>query len=196
MHSSGSPSALVAPKGASDTVVVLDNDEEDMLEVDQLLSHRSPRKRAGKRMSTWSIVGDAEVIAISSDEASDLDNRSTKTLSPTKGNVSRLTFPEFSTSDDRSGLILSSREDISEIPKMPSVIKKHPTEKHRVQRRNAAMLAKYALDLYNSLNYQVFDDKLPRGCYPDGLSSSAKEFCEIIWSKTLMTTAGRAVIKR
>ncbi len=188
----GSLSAFVPFKNVTGACAVHESDEQDVLEVDQLLSHRSPRKRAGKRMSTWSVVGDMEAIAISSDEASELEIPLTPTRFPTNGKASQPTFPNSSTSGglaDRSRLTLSSKDQNSEIPKM-GVMKK------RAQQRNATNLAEYALDLYNSLNYQVFGNKLPQGCYPDGFSSSEKRFCEIIWSRTLMTTAGRAVIKR
>ncbi|KAF9516384.1 hypothetical protein BS47DRAFT_681719 [Hydnum rufescens UP504] len=55
----------------------------------------------------------------------------------------------------------------------------------------------YALELYHSLNVQVFGNRLPHGYSAhDQGDEAVREMCEIVWSKTLTTTAGRAITKR
>jgi hypothetical protein len=76
-------------------------------------------------------------------------------------------------------------------------IQKHPPNK-KVQ---AALLASYAVALYRSLNEEVFEMKLPpaldgQSASTESVSLNGERKCNIVWSKTLKKTAGRAIISR
>ncbi|KAF8344059.1 SprT-like family-domain-containing protein [Cantharellus anzutake] len=193
-------STVLPTDGRGSFVVALDSDEEDALEVDQLLSHRSPRKRPGKRMSTWSMVDGGEIVTISSDEESDFECTSTPTHTGIKDgseNKLRLTASTSYGLPNKQPLLLKDgntpRLPATPTPKTTALAR--PNIVMHSKRKHATELQEYALNLYNSLNHQVFGNNLPQGCHSGSFSSNHK-CCEIIWSKTLMTTAGRAVIKR
>lgn len=63
-----------------------------------------------------------------------------------------------------------------------------PSKKHVRE-----MLARYAEELYTSLNETVFSTKLPPVKTPQNNEPNP---CEIVWSNTLKKTAGRAIVKR
>ena len=78
---------------------------------------------------------------------------------------------------------------------VPSGSRKSTSTRNRPpsKKRVREMLARYAEELYTSLNETVFSTKLPPVKTPKNNDPNP---CEIVWSNTLKKTAGRAVVKR
>jgi hypothetical protein len=162
-------------------------------------------KRKGKRMSVWSVMDQAEVISISSSSSSSEndsdDNESARRRMPVP-----LLRPPFKSdsSTPKSQPKSTPRKNIFTVPpasgRTPQRLATASVSSftgNKKQGSTKAHLMAYALELYHSLNVQVFDNRLPHGySAPDQGDEAVREMCEIVWSKTLTTTAGRAITKR
>jgi hypothetical protein len=167
-------------------ILVHSNSDSDEDEVTKVLDDKaSSRRRRNKRLSVWSIKDEVEVFAISS---SGTDEDIDEHVSPSIHLSPKLASPH-STKKADPPVPSGTRQPPLRVSKSSSARNARLPSKKRVRE----MLARYAEELYTSLNQTVFSENLPPVKVPQG---SEPNPCEIIWSNTLKKTAGRAIVKR